>query len=282
VSVRARTALETPLATSELGAAARAATLSVGTPSSFILAAIQVEDALASFDRTKPIELVWTAVADDGFGALVAVDREVVRLPAPSPGTAGSNTLAAFHRLKLPEGTYRVTAILSQDNAPLALARTSAAVVSRPAQPYGFTDIVLSSSAPERRTVLSRKDDLAGIVPHVPSIRAEFSHSETLEMYTEFHDVSETLTDLTLRATAIAPGGRVAWRHEEKLSFKQTAQPRGAGGEWIRPDGRIVRYAGTIPLARFESGGYALRVEAIGSAGTVATSGDVPFFVNQP
>jgi VWFA-related protein len=282
VSARARREIEASFPASDLSATARAASLSVGMPSSSVLAGVQVDDALASFDRTKPVEIVWTAVSDDGFGALVLVNREVVRLPEHSPEAAGSNTIAAFRRLTLPEGSYRLTAMVSQENGAMALARASAVVVSRPTQPYGFTDIVLSSAAPERRTVLSHKDDLEGIVPHVPSIRAEFSRSEALEMHTEFHDVSEELTDLILRATATGPGGKAVWRLDEKLVFKNPAQRLGQGGEWIRPEGRIIRYGATIALQTLAPGGYTLNVEAIKNGKTVAKTEDVPFFVNRP
>ena len=278
VSARARAAIEAPLPTSDLGAALRAASLSVGQPSATVMVGVEVENARNAFDSTKPVEIVWTAVADDGFGALVAIDREIVRLPsASSPGSTPA--LTAFHSLQLPEGTYRVMAIVSQENGPMALARGTANVVARPAEPYGFTDVVLASAAPDRRQIIV-KQDFDVTLPTPPAVRHEFSKTDILRFYTEFHDVSEAYPNLLIRSTVTSIKGTVVGRHEEKLTFKP-ANNKGPAGDWLRPDGRRIRYTSGLGLTRLAPGAYTLMIEAVSQNPTqVLTGREVQFFVN--
>jgi hypothetical protein len=280
VSPRARAVIESERPVSDISAMARASSLSVGQPSAAVLVGLQIDDLNNAFDAVKPIELVWTAVNDDGYGAQVAVERRVIRIPARAAGAASTKPLAIIDRLMLPEGRYRITGVASQANGPLATAQTTVSVVSRPSEPYGFTDIVMAASKDNERDVMLQDNGLRDLLPHVPAIRPEFARQGMLEVMTEFHDVSEWFSNLTLRMTASSPRTGVVWKHEEKMTFKTSDQQAAVLNPWMAIAGRRISYKAALPLEKLTPGSYTIRVEAVGSgARSVSVNQEAAFTV---
>ena len=242
--------------------------LSVGTPQALVMVGLQVQNPSSVFDSSKPVEIVWSAVSDDGYGALTAVERRSVKM---SKSAEGARALVAFDKLTLPEGQYRITGIASQDGGRTATALTHVNVESRPSEPYGFTDIILGSPATKGQQIVYEDKDVMRLLSYPPSVTREFARDETLALFTEFHDVSEWFEKVVLRLTVSSPRSGVKIRTEKTMTFKKTNRESAATNPWAEIAGRRFVYSNTIQLSRFEPGAYTLQIEAIGSGTRSAT-----------
>jgi hypothetical protein len=268
VSPQARAIIEAESPTPDAAATASAASLSVGTPQALVMVGLQVQNASSVFDSSKPVEIVWSAVSDDGYGALTAVERRSVEM---APSTEGATALVAFDKLTLPEGQYRITGIASQDSGRTAAALAHVNVESRPSEPYGFTDIILGSLAPKGQQIVHEDKDVMRLLSYPPSVSREFARDETLALYTEFHDVSEWFEKVVLRLTVSSPRSGVKIRTDKTMTFKKTNREAAATNPWAEIAGRRFVYTNTIQLSRLEPGAYTLQIEAIGSGTRSAT-----------
>lgn len=266
-SVELREALSSPMPVSSLALAVTAAVFKGPSPNGSVVVSTLIggrDLPLAEKDGTFHNDVEVGLIAMNETGKVFGGDRNTLNLTL-KPDTMKRVRASGFRvisSIDLPPGRYQLRVGVREANTKRAgSVLYDVDVPDYSKEALAVSSIALTSASSGFAPTVRPKDPLEKMLPGPLSSYREFSANDELAMFAEVYDSNKQPHKVGITITAKAEGGQTVFETREEHDSSELGGSSGGYGVTAK-----------IPLAKFASGLYVLRVEAQSQIGERLTA----------
>jgi VWFA-related protein len=209
-------------------------------------------------DLSPGRQLEFSVAAVDPQGTIRAFDRRAFTLNVQDDTRArlAGDPLTFFTRLELPPGQYAIRVTAHQPGGASGFQSRNIQIPDFAERALNISGVVIRSAS-RPGLVLQPDDVLRRALGGAPTLKRQFTASETLDLFAEVYDSHWPLATELTATWAIARGDTIAKSGESTIEVER---------------GGIGYFGGAVPLQTLGPGDYRLQVEVRTTAGPIATA----------